>query len=218
MPVEDIRCAADREIVDDASLGERQAGHVAPEAQELGDRAGLAADVRRRAQQPFFQQADDHRKFGQVAIICFGVGLVMTPDLLAGEAAPACEQIIAVARKEIVGLAQHDLQAVPFELHVADDLRLEQADGIARGRVAVAGKEFIRDRCAADRAGRLEHGDLHALPRQIISAGQAVVAGANDDCIVHLVCRHSGGGFTASTPVLRPSSDGARLSRRNPPS
>ena len=29
----------DREIVDDARLGERQAGHVAAEAQQLGDRA-----------------------------------------------------------------------------------------------------------------------------------------------------------------------------------
>ena len=55
MPVEDVGFAADGEIMDDAGLGERQARHVAAEAQQLGDGADLRADIGRRAQQPFLE-------------------------------------------------------------------------------------------------------------------------------------------------------------------
>jgi len=73
---------------------------------------------------------------------------------------------------------------VPFQIHVADHLGIEQADGVAGNAVAVSGQELVGDGGAADIPGRFENRDLEALLRQIISAGQAVVAGTNDDRVV----------------------------------
>ena len=91
------------------------------------------------------------------------------------------QQIFAVAGKEVVRLAQNDLQAVPLELQVADDLRVEQADRVAGRRIAEARQEFVGDCRAADRLGRFQDGDLQALRCEIISAGQAVMACADHD-------------------------------------
>ena len=111
----------------------------------------------------------------------------MAGDLLAGQAISAGEQIVAVARKEIISLAEHYLEAVAFQIEVANDLWVEQADGVARGRVAEAGQEFVRDRRTTDRVGRLEDGNLQPLRCEIVSAGQAVVARADDYNVVHQI-------------------------------
>ncbi len=107
--VEDLGRAAHREVVDDPRLGERQAGHVAAEAQQLGNRADLPPDVGRRTQQPFLQQPDDRLQLGKVAVVGLAVGLHVPGDLLARQPAAAGQQVIAVAGEEIVGLPQHDL-------------------------------------------------------------------------------------------------------------
>ena len=186
-----------------------------PRLSSLGIALTIAADIGRRAQQPFLEQTDDRLELGEVAVVSFGVGLVVPSDLLARQAAAAGQQIVAVAGQEIVGLAQHDLQAMPLELHVVDDLGLEQADGVACRRIAEARQEFVGHRRAADSIGGLEHGDLEALLRQIISAGQAVVTGADNDRVVQM---SPATGISASARVLRPWSDEAQPSRRNPPS
>ena len=82
----------------------------------MGIALTLRADVGRRAQQPFLEQADDRLELGDVAVVGLGVGLHVPRDFLARQAVAAGEQIIAVAGQEIVGLAQHDLQPVPLEL------------------------------------------------------------------------------------------------------
>jgi len=105
-------------------------------------------------------------------------------DLLARQAAAPREQIVSVAGQEIVGLPQHDLQPVALELHVADHLRLKQAHRVARRRIAEARQELVGDGGAADRARSFEHRDLEALLRQIVGAGQAIVARADDDRVV----------------------------------
>ena len=137
-------------------------------------------DFGRRPQQPLLEQRNDLLEVGDVAVVALAVGLVQPDDFLARQAVAARQQIFAVAGQEIVALAQHDLQPVPFELEVADDLRVEQADRVAGRRIAEAGQEFVGHRGAADRVGRFEHGDLHALGRKVESAGQAVVARADD--------------------------------------
>ena len=58
--------------------------------------------------------------------------------------------------------------------------------------------------------GRLQDRDLEALLRQIISAGQAIVAGTDDDRVVQIPPVV----LSASGPALRTWSDGARRSRR----
>jgi hypothetical protein len=65
-----------------------------------------------------------------------------------------------------------------------DDFGIEQADGVAGGAVAEAGQEFVGDCGAADVPRSFEDGDLEALLGQVIGAGQAVVAGADDDRVV----------------------------------
>jgi hypothetical protein len=192
VPVEDIRRAAHREVVNDPSFGQRQSRHVATQAEQLGDRADLAPDVGGRAQQPFLEQSHDRLEFSQVAIIGFRVGLMVAGDFLARQAAATRQQIVAIAGQEIVGLPEDDLQPMPLQLHVADHLRLKQADGVTRCRISETGQEFISDRGAANGSGRFEHGDLEAPLRQIISAGQAVVAGADDDRVVQLSPWRSG--------------------------
>ena len=97
-------------------------------------------------------------------------------------AAFAGQQIAAVGRgQEILRAALDDAQAMLGQFQVRDDLRVEQADGVGRDRIAEAGMEFLRHRGAADHLAALDH--LHAQPghRQIGRAGEAVMPGADDD-------------------------------------
>src|SRR5947208_15649972 len=108
--------------MDDSSFSERQARQVATQAEQLRDGTDSPADVRRCAQQPFLEQPDNSLKLDDIAVVSLGVGLVVARDLLACETTTAGEQIVAVARQEIVSLTQHDLEPVPVQLHVLDDL------------------------------------------------------------------------------------------------
>ena len=76
------------------------------------------------------------------------------------------------------------------EPQIADHLRVQQAHGVARGRVAKAGMEFLGHRGAADDAAPLEHAHLQARRREIARAGEAVVARADDDGVVFLRFGH----------------------------
>src|SRR4029079_16616632 len=86
---EDFRSAAHGEIMDDPRLRERQSGHVASKPQQLGDGAGRATDVRRRAQDPFLQQPNDRLQLRDVAIVSLAVGLHVPGNLLARQATAA---------------------------------------------------------------------------------------------------------------------------------
>jgi hypothetical protein len=102
-------------------------------------------------------------------------------NLPPGEAVAAAEQIVgAVGRQEIVDLAQHDLEAVIVQPHVLDDLGLEQADGVAGGGIAKAGRELLRHGRAADDLPGLQ--DCHLQPGggEIISADQTIMARTDD--------------------------------------
>ena len=183
MALEHLGRAAHREIVDGAGFGERQSGHVAAEAEQLGDRADPAPDVGRGPKQPLLQQPDDDFELRDVAVVRLAVGFHVAHNLAARQPAAAREQIVAVAGEEIVGLSKHDLQAMALELEVADDLGVEQADRVARRAVSKAGKEFVGHGRAPDIAASLQDRDLHPLLRQIISASQAVVARPDHDRI-----------------------------------
>ena len=111
-------------------------------------------------------------------------GGVVADDLGPGQAIAAAEQVIAVAGQEIVLLAKDDLQAVAGKVEIADDLGVEQGDGVGGGAVAEARQELVRDRSAADVRLRFQDQDLEPLLREIVAADEAVVARANDDCVV----------------------------------
>ena len=85
-----------------------------PRLKSLGIALTFRADVGRRAQQPLLEQPNDGFQLGDVAVVGLAVSLVMARDLLARQSAPSREQVIAVTWKEIIGLAQHDLQPVPL--------------------------------------------------------------------------------------------------------
>jgi hypothetical protein len=209
MAVEHFGRTPHSEIVDDAGFGEAQAGHVAAEAQKLRDRADLAADIGRSAEQPFLQQPDDRLELLDVPVVSGSVRLQVSHDLAARQPAASGQQIIAVAGQEIVGLSEHDLEAMPFELEVPDHLRIEQADRVAGRRVPEARQEFVGHRGAADIARRFQDGDPHALLRQIISASQAIVTRANHDRIEI----HHSPGLVKSRPIVTGlvSSSGTRI-------
>jgi len=67
------------------------------------------------------------------------------------------------------------------EPEVGGHLRVEQADGVGRDRIAEAGVKFLGDRRAADDPAALD--DLHgkARAREIGRAGEAVMSRADDD-------------------------------------
>jgi hypothetical protein len=69
------------------------------------------------------------------------------------------------------------------QLQVADDLGLQQADGVGRGRVAEARMEFLRHASASNHAAPLQN--AHAQPRhaEIGRTGQSVVTGSDQDGI-----------------------------------
>ena len=66
----------------------------------------------------------------------------------------------------------------------ADHLRMQQADRVARGRVAKAGKEFFGDGGAADHAAPFEYAHLEASCREIARADETVVAATDDYGVV----------------------------------
>ena len=65
------------------------------------------------------------------------------------------------------------------QLQVADDLGLQQADGVGRRRVAEAGMEFLGHTGAADHAAPLENTHPQARHAEIGRTGQPVVTGAD---------------------------------------
>ena len=62
------------------------------------------------------------------------------------------------------------------EVEVADDLRVEERDGVGGDRIAEAGMKLLRRRRAADLPAALEHRDLEAGGGEIGRGNKAVMA------------------------------------------
>ena len=67
------------------------------------------------------------------------------------------------------------------KFQVGNDLRVEQADGVGRHRIAEAGMEFLGHRGAADHLAALDNFYAQARHREIGRAGEAVMPRPNDD-------------------------------------
>src|SRR3546814_11718326 len=83
-------------------------------------------------------------------------------------------------RQEITDRPLDHAIAMIGELHVGDDLRLEQADRVAGDRIAEAGMKLLGHRSAADDVARLDDPYLQTRFREIEGAAEAVVAGTED--------------------------------------
>ena len=74
------------------------------------------------------------------------------------------------------------------QFQVADDLRAQQAHDVGEFGEAIAGKDLLGHRRAADDVAPLEDHHLLARARQIGAGDQAVVARADDDRVVVVGC------------------------------
>ena len=84
-------------------------------------------------------------------------------------------------RDGLEALRARQLEAVRGELELARDARIEQVQEVRAGRDAEARRELARDGGAADLGRGLEHEHFATGAREIGGAGEAVVAGADDD-------------------------------------
>src|SRR5207247_1969242 len=82
--------------------------------------------------------------------------------------------------------ALDDAQAMLRDAQVAEHLGLQQTDGVSRNRIAEPGMELRAGCRAADGGAALEHFYLEPGLRQVAGTGEAVVPGADDDCVVAL--------------------------------
>ena len=124
--------------------------------------------------------------------------------------APTLQSSVAfVQGQEIRQFALHHPQAVPRQLEIADDLRVQQRDRVGRNGIAEARMKFLGDGGAADDAALLEHGDLQTGGREICGANQTVMAAADDDDIS---CAESATRLSHGAADCQPGA-GARSSR-----
>ncbi len=88
----------------------------------------------------------------------------------------------------------HDGEAVLVKMQIANHRRVEQADRIARRRIAKARMKLLGDRGAAEYRTAFQY--THFLParREVAGAHQTVVSAADDDGVVgrvRMLCVHS---------------------------
>ena len=146
-----------------------------------------AADVRRALQRQLAQRVRNAPQDRPIVRQPLGVARGKARQLaLRGLQAAAHLQIAVFERQEVGQRALDDAQAMLREAQVADHLGLQQADGVSRNRIAEPGMELRAGCRAADGGAALEHFYLEAGLRQIAGTGEAVVPGADDDCIVAL--------------------------------
>ena len=120
-----------------------------------------------------------------VLVIGLGVGLGVPGDLAARPAVVRQPpQVVAVQHRGERAVERQDLEAVPRQVEVADDLRAEERDDVGADRVLEARIDLLGDRRAAEHVAPLEHEHLAPRAREIRRVHQAVVAAADDDDIV----------------------------------
>ncbi len=167
------------------------------QAQRPGGQSGAEAgqpqtrgQIGRGLQHLIAQHIGDRVQPAAIVIQPGGISRREPGHLPRSQAPLAYRQAVAVRQgQEVRHAALDHAQAVTGQLHVGDNLGIEQADGVAGGRVAIAGMEFLGDRRAADHGAALEHAHLQPGARHIPSADQAIMAPAQHHSIPHLA-RH----------------------------
>ncbi|CEG07278.1 hypothetical protein BN961_00665 [Afipia felis] len=141
-------------------------------------------DVGGRAQQELPQHVGDDLKFTVESVDVQRIVLVQFCDRLMG-APLAGEQIAAIGGgKKILRAPLDDAQAMAREIQLGDHAWVQQAHGVGRDRIAEAGVKLLRHGCAAHNHTPLDDFDREAVHREIGRAGEAIMAGADDDRVV----------------------------------
>ena len=194
--VEQVAGALGEEIEQVAARRQRQRAKSPPGLDDVDERGDIVPRAgpqrRRRAPQHLAQHGRDAIEHRVVRGQRIGVARRELRDLgLRRRESAADLEIPAVRQRQEVGerpLA-HDAGRVRARSQVADDLRVEQADRVARGGVAEPRMEFLGDRRAAEHAAALGDAHRHSGRREIRGAGEAVVAAADDDGVVRSASR-----------------------------
>ncbi len=92
-------------------------------------------------------------------------------------------KVVAVVERRDRARQRQDLEPVPRQLEVADDLGPQQAHHVGELAEAVAREDFFGDGGATDDLAPLEHDHFLAGAREVRGRDHAVVAGADDDSI-----------------------------------
>ncbi len=128
----------------------------------------------------------DHRL--AVFVVGFGIDFRVARDLAAGLGVIVDPpQVVAVRHRRERAVERQDLEAMPRQVELADDLRPQQRDHVRADRELEAREYLFRDRGAADHVPPLEHQHLAPRPRQVGGVDEPVVPAADDD---HVVVRH----------------------------
>ncbi|MBV9245581.1 MAG: hypothetical protein JO366_12300 [Methylobacteriaceae bacterium] len=114
----------------------------------------------------------------------FGYALHCLVPVGIEEHVPAIEE-----RHENLRLTKMIFQPVPLELQVFDDPLAKHAQHLRRRRYFEAGDELSRDASPADPVAPLEHQGRKPVSGEVGSRHEAVVPGADDDCIILGYCR-----------------------------
>jgi hypothetical protein len=125
------------------------------------------------------QHISNATDLGLIGAIAIGIPGTELGDLALG-ASLAGKEIAAIRqRQEVLRAALDDAQPMFVQLQVADDLGLQQADGVSRSRGSEAGMEFLGNTGTADHAAPLKNTHPQARHAKIGRTGQPVVTGAD---------------------------------------
>ncbi len=187
--VEELPRALGEQREDVALRLDPQPRRAAPLCGEAEQRADPAARVRRGLEREVAQHIGDGFERSVIGRQRSGVGGREAREFRLRLRQPAADLEIAAPRQrqEVGEVARDHPIAVRGEVHVGDDLRAEQADGVARDRIAEAGGELLGHRRAADDPARLDDADLEPRAGEVEGGNETVVAAADDDGIEHKV-------------------------------
>ena len=166
---------------------QRQPVHAAHGFERRDNLGQAAADIRRRFQRQPAQHLRRLLQHGVVRGQALGIALRIPRDLRLrrGETAADLEMRTGFGRQrqKVRDRPFDDPQPMAREVEVGDDLRMQQADGVARRGVAESRMELLRYGGAADDGAAFEHPDRETGPGQIAGADETVVAAADYDDI-----------------------------------
>src|SRR5262245_42765227 len=93
-------------------------------------------------------------------------------------------QVVAVRHRRKCAVEWKDLETVPRQIQLTDDLGTQQRYDVRADGELETGEHFLSDCCATDDVASLEHEHLASGFSQIRGSGKTVVAGADDNRVV----------------------------------
>lgn len=140
--------------------------------------------VRRRTQHEIAQHIGDGFQFAVEIVDPQGIAFAEFCDRLMRPAVTG-QQVTAIrCGQEVLRAALHDPQAVVMQAEIRDHLRIEQAHRVGGYRIAEPRMKLLGHSRAADHLAAINHLYPQATHCEVGRAGQAVMASADNKCIV----------------------------------